>query len=48
MTFAVLCIVITTGFGPHEKRMMPPARTAATTAAELQLRALPWPMTRVG
>jgi hypothetical protein len=40
-TFAVLRIVMTTGAGPQEKRMIPPARTAATTAADVQLRAFP-------
>jgi hypothetical protein len=34
--------------GPHENRMIPPARTAATTAAELQLAAVPCPTTCVG
>jgi hypothetical protein len=48
LTFAVACIRIVTGFGPHEKRMIPPARTAATTADEVQLAAVPPPMTRLG
>jgi hypothetical protein len=47
MTFAVALILIVTGLGPHENRMIPPARTAATTAAEEQLAAVPWPTTRV-
>jgi hypothetical protein len=37
-----------TGLGPHEKSMIPPARTAATTAAEVQLAAVPLPTTWVG
>ena len=45
-TLAVARIRIVTGFGPHEKRMWPPARTAATTAADVQLRAVPCPTTR--
>jgi hypothetical protein len=38
---------IVTGLGPHENLILPPARTAATTADEVQLRAVPLPMTRV-
>jgi len=38
--------LIVTGFGPQENRMTPPARTAATTALEVQLAAVPFPMTR--
>jgi acetylornithine deacetylase len=34
--------------GPHENVIRPPARTAATTAAEVQLRGVPLPITRVG
>jgi hypothetical protein len=37
-------MVIVTGLGPQAKRMTPPARTAATTAAEVQLAAVPRPM----
>jgi hypothetical protein len=48
ITFAVALILIVTGLGPHENRMIPPARTAATTAAEVQLAAVPRPTTRVG
>src|ERR1700692_4807055 len=48
ITFAVVLILIVTGLGPHENRMMPPARTAATTAAEVQLAAVPRPTTRLG
>lgn len=45
-TLAVARIRIVTGFEPHEKLILPPARTAATTAAEVQLRAVPRPITR--
>jgi hypothetical protein len=48
ITLAVAPILIVTGLGPHENRMIPPARTAATTAAELQLAAVPCPTTCVG
>jgi hypothetical protein len=41
-------MAMVTGAGPHEKVMIPPAATAATTAAEVQLAAVPVPMTRVG
>jgi hypothetical protein len=44
---AVAPIRIVTGLGPHENRILPPARTAATTAEEVQLRAVPFPITRV-
>ena len=37
LTLAVAFIRIVTGFGPHAKRMIPPARTAAITAADVQL-----------
>src|SRR4051794_8817087 len=47
-TFAVADIVIVTGAGPQAKLMMPPAATAATTAAEVQLPGVPVPTTRVG
>ena len=47
-TLAVAFILIVTGLGPHEKRMIPPARTAATTAAEVQLAGVPRPTTRDG
>jgi hypothetical protein len=47
-TLAVAFIRIVTGCGPQEKRMTPPARTAATTAADVQLAAVPWPTTRSG
>jgi len=48
LTLAVALILIVTAAGPHEKRMIPPARTAATTAAEVQLAAAPSPTTRFG
>ena len=48
MTLAVVLILITTGFAPHENRMIPPARTAATTAADVQLAAVPRPTTWLG
>ena len=35
-----------TGLDPHENLILPPARTAATTADEVQLRAVPCPITR--
>ena len=38
--------VIVIGFAPQAKRTWPPARTAATTAADVQLRAVPSPTTR--
>nr|WP_228561900.1 hypothetical protein [Catenulispora rubra] len=41
-------MVITTGAEPHEKVMTPPFATAATTAADVQLAALPSPTTVVG
>src|SRR5436305_10241872 len=47
-TLAVACILIVTGLGPQAKRIIPPARTAATTAAEVQLAGVPWPTTRSG
>src|ERR1700722_2436414 len=45
-TFAVACIRIVTGAGPHENRITPPWRTAATTRSEVQLAGVPWPTTR--
>jgi hypothetical protein len=44
---AVARIRIVTRLGPHENLILPPARTAATTAVEVQLRAVPRPITRV-
>jgi hypothetical protein len=43
---AVARIRIVTGLVPHEKLILPPARTAATTAEEVQLGAVPRPITR--
>src|SRR5450755_525337 len=48
MTLAVAFILMVTGLGPHENRMIPPSRTAATTAAEVQLAAVPRPTTWLG
>ena len=45
-TLAVARMRIVTGLGPHENLILPPARTAATTADEVQLRAVPCPITR--
>jgi hypothetical protein len=45
---AVAVIVIVTGTGPQLNAMMPPAATALTTAAEVQLAAVPFPTVRVG
>src|SRR5919107_1851825 len=45
---AVAFMVIVIGSGPQLKVMMPPAATADTTASDVQLAALPVPMTRVG
>ena len=47
-TLAVAFMRIVTGLGPHEKRMIPPARTAATTAADVQLAGVPRPTMRLG
>jgi hypothetical protein len=41
-------MVITTGSGPQENVMTPPAATAATTAADVQLPGVPLPTVRVG
>jgi hypothetical protein len=41
-------MVITTGFGPHEKVITPPFATAATTAADVQPPGVPSPTTVVG
>ena len=48
LTFAVASIRIVTGPGPQSKRMTPPSRTAATTAAEVQLAGVPCPTIRSG
>jgi hypothetical protein len=34
-----------TGRGPHENVITPPAATARTTACEVQLAGVPWPIT---
>ncbi|GAA3338174.1 hypothetical protein GCM10020358_17290 [Amorphoplanes nipponensis] len=47
-TFAVAVMVIVTGAGPQSKVMTPPAATAATTAADVQLPGVPRPTTRSG
>src|ERR1700733_2973858 len=47
-TLAVALILIVTGRGPHEKRMTPPARTAAITAADVQPAEVPCPTTWSG
>src|SRR5262245_39380214 len=41
-------MTMVTGFGPQLKVMRPPAATAVTTASEVQLAAVPVPITRVG
>src|SRR5688572_26125388 len=47
-TFAVAAIVMVTGAGPQSNVITPPAATAATTAADVQLAAVPLPTTRSG
>ena len=46
--FAVWVIAIVTGAGPQSNVITPPAATAATTAAEVQLAGVPEPTTRSG
>src|SRR5919199_2756041 len=46
-TFAVAVIVMVTGLLPQLKRMTPPLATAATTALEVQLAAVPVPTVRL-
>nr|BFE71777.1 hypothetical protein GCM10020092_050780 [Actinoplanes digitatis] len=41
-------MVIVTGAGPQSKVILPPAATALTTAAEVQLAGVPVPTTRSG
>src|ERR1700733_238495 len=48
ITLAVLVITIVTGLGPQLKVMMPPAATARTTAADVQLAGRPFPITWLG
>jgi hypothetical protein len=45
---AVVFMVIVTGAGPQLKVITPPAATAATTAADVQLAGVPLPTTRSG
>ena len=47
-TFAVAVMVIVTGAGPHLKVITPPAATALTTAADVQLAGVPVPITWFG
>lgn len=47
-TFAVAVILIVTGAAPQENVITPPAATAETTAADVQLAAVPLPTTCVG
>lgn len=47
-TLAVAASVMVTGLEPQSKVMMPPAATAATTAAEVQPPGVPLPMTWSG
>ncbi|WP_158578867.1 hypothetical protein [Spongiactinospora rosea] len=45
-TLAVCFITIVTGRGPQENVIRPPRATAATTASDVQLPAVPSPTTR--
>src|SRR5882724_3254088 len=47
-TFAVAAMAMVTGAGPQSNVMIPPAATAFTTAAEVQLAGVPVPTTRSG
>src|ERR1700733_10613999 len=47
-TLAVAVITIVTGSGPQLNVMIPPAATARTTAPDVQLEGLPFPITWVG
>ncbi|GAB2835444.1 hypothetical protein GCM10027176_44720 [Actinoallomurus bryophytorum] len=47
LIFAVAPIVMVTGLGPQENRMTPPAATADTTALDVQLPGVPFPITLV-
>jgi hypothetical protein len=47
-TLAVADMTMVTGSGPQLNVMRPPAETAATTASDVQLPAVPVPITRVG
>ena len=48
MTLAVVVITMVTGLGPQLKAMMPPAATSRTTAADVQLAGVPFPITWLG
>ncbi|BCJ72578.1 hypothetical protein CS0771_21220 [Catellatospora sp. IY07-71] len=41
-------MVMVSGSGPQSNVMIPPAATAATTALDVQLAGVPFPITRVG
>jgi hypothetical protein len=45
---AVAAIVMVIGSGPQANVMMPPRATALTTAADVQLAGVPFPITHVG
>src|ERR1700691_947341 len=45
-TTAVARITIVTGLRPQSNVMIPPAATALTTAVDVQLAGVPWPITR--
>ena len=47
-TLAVACIMIVTGLAPQSKVITPPLATAATTAPDVQLAAVPLPITWSG
>src|SRR5215471_7301732 len=47
-TLAVAVITIVTGLLPQSNLMIPPAATALTTAADVQLAGVPWPITWSG
>src|SRR5579864_728725 len=47
-TLAVAAIRIVTGLRPQLNLMIPPAATALTTAADVQLAGVPWPITWFG
>src|ERR1700749_808530 len=47
-TLAVACMVIVTGSGPQENVITPPDATAATTACDVQLAGVPFPITWSG
>ena len=48
LAVAVAVMVIVTGLGPQLNVMIPPLATARTTAREVQLAAVPRPITQVG